>query len=90
MDTTRPFSSRSARRRVCSTRLTAIRQRLAKLQMKIAGGFHMRAGAERFARMRDLVETARHREWNRLNLLRRDPDATMRKLLLILNAVIRD
>ncbi|MYC61958.1 MAG: IS66 family transposase [Caldilineaceae bacterium SB0661_bin_34] len=49
--------------------------RMAKLQMKISGGFRTRAGAERFARMRGLVETARKQGHNLLDLLRQDPDA---------------
>ena len=49
--------------------------RMAKLQMKISGGFRTRAGAERFALMRGLVETARQRAWPLLDLLRLGPDA---------------
>ena len=44
--------------------------RRAKLPMKISGGFRTRAGAERFARMRGLVETARKQGHNLLDLLR--------------------
>ena len=49
--------------------------RRARLQMKIAGGFRTRAGAERFAHMRGLAETARKQGHNLLDLLRQDPDA---------------
>ena len=49
--------------------------RMAKLQMKISGCFRTRAGAERFALMRGLVETARQRAWPLLDLLRLGPDA---------------
>ena len=49
--------------------------RMAKLQMKISGCFRTRAGAERFALMRGLVETARQRQWPLLDLLRRGPEA---------------
>ena len=48
--------------------------RMAKLQMKISGGFRTRAGAERFARVRGLAETARKRGQTLLDLLRLDPD----------------
>ncbi len=50
--------------------------RMAKLQMKISGGFRTRAGAERFARMRGLVETARKRQQNLLELLRQGSEAS--------------
>ena len=61
-------------------RLRALR--MAKLQMKIAGGFRTRAGAKRFAQMRGLIETARQREWHLLDLLRRrrDPAASRHAL----------
>ena len=49
--------------------------RRAKLPMKISGAFRTRAGAERFARMRGLVETARKRKRNLLELLRQGVDA---------------
>ena len=49
--------------------------RMAKLQMKISGGFRTPAGAERFARMRGLAETARKQGQTLLDLLRLDPDA---------------
>ena len=48
--------------------------RMARLQMKISGCFRTRAGAERFARMRGLAETARQRGHTLLDLLRLDPD----------------
>ena len=48
--------------------------RMARLQMKISGGFRTRAGAERFACMRGLAETARKQGCNLLDLLRMDPD----------------
>ncbi len=50
--------------------------RMAKLQMKISGGFRTRAGAERFARMRGLVETVRKQERNLLELLRQGSEAS--------------
>ena len=50
--------------------------RRAKLQMKISGGFRTRAGAERFACMRGLVETARKRQQNLLELLRQGSEAS--------------
>ena len=49
--------------------------RMAKLQMKISGGFRTQAGAERFALMRGLVETARQRAWPLLDLLQLGPEA---------------
>ena len=48
--------------------------RMARLQMKISGSFRTRAGAERFAHMRGLAETARKQGHNLLDLLRLDPD----------------
>ena len=48
--------------------------RMARLQMKIAGCFRTRDGAERFAHMRGLAETARKRGQTLLDLLRLDPD----------------
>ncbi|MCY3659589.1 MAG: IS66 family transposase, partial [Caldilineaceae bacterium] len=48
--------------------------RMARLQMKISGCFRTREGAERFARMRGLAETARKRGQTLLDLLRLDPD----------------
>jgi len=47
--------------------------RMAKLQLRIASCFRTRAGAERFAPMRGLVETTRQREWHLLDLLRLGP-----------------
>ena len=49
--------------------------RMAKLQMKISGGFCTPGGAERFARMRGLIETARKQGYNLLDLLRLEPEA---------------
>ena len=49
--------------------------RMARLQMKISGGFRTPAGAGRFAQMRGLIETARQRERNLLEYLRLGPDA---------------
>ena len=49
--------------------------RMARLQMKISGGFRTPAGAARFARMRSLAETARKRGQTLLDLLRLDPAA---------------
>ena len=49
--------------------------RMAKLQMKISGCFRTWDGAERFAQMRGLIETARQRGQTLLDLLRLDPDA---------------
>ena len=49
--------------------------RMAKLQMKISGGFRTPDGAARFARMRGVIETARQRGQSLLDLLRLDPDA---------------
>ncbi|GEM_PF-7030059 len=49
--------------------------RMAKLPMKISGGFRTPAGVERFARMRGLIETARKQGHNLLDLLRLDPEA---------------
>ena len=37
--------------------------------------FRTRAGAERFAHLRGLVETPRKQKWNLLELLRQGPDA---------------
>ena len=51
--------------------------RMAKVHIKIAGCFRTRDGAERFALLRGLVETARQREWPLLDFLRRGPDAAM-------------
>ena len=48
---------------------------MAKVHMKIAGCFRTPAGAERFALLRGLVETARQRQWPLLDLLRRGPEA---------------
>ena len=48
--------------------------RMAKLQMKISGGFRTPDGAARFAQMRGLAETARQRGQTLLDLLRLDPD----------------
>ena len=48
--------------------------RMARLPMKISGCFRTRAGAERFARMRGLAETARKQGHTLLDLLRLDPD----------------
>ena len=49
--------------------------RMAKLQMKISGGFRTSDGAARFARVRGLAETARQRGQTLPGLLRLDPDA---------------
>ena len=49
--------------------------RMAKLHMKISGGFRTRAGAGRFAQMRGLIETARQRERDLLEFLRTGPEA---------------
>ncbi len=49
--------------------------RMAKPRMKISGGFRTPAGAERFARMRGLIETARKQGHNLLDLLRLEPQA---------------
>ena len=49
--------------------------RMAKPRMKISGGFRTQAGAERFALMRGLVETARQRAWPLLDLLQLGPEA---------------
>ena len=51
--------------------------RMARLQMKISGCFRTRAGAERFAHMRGLAETARKQGQNLLDLLRLAPDAAL-------------
>ena len=51
--------------------------RMAKLQMKISGGFRTRAGVERFAHMRGRAETARKQGRNFLDLLRLAPDAAL-------------
>ena len=48
--------------------------RMVKLQMKISGGFRTPDGAQRFARVRGLAETARQRGQTLLDLLRLDPD----------------
>ena len=48
--------------------------RMAKLQMKISGCFRTPDGAQRFARVRGLAETARQRGQTLLDLLRLDPD----------------
>ena len=48
--------------------------RMARLQMKISGGFRTPDGAARFARMRGVIETARQRGQSLLDLLRLDPD----------------
>ena len=45
--------------------------------MKIAGCFRTREGAERFALLRALVETARQRQWPLLDFLRLEPDAAV-------------
>ena len=49
--------------------------RMAKLQMKISGAFRTRARAECFAHMWGLVETARKRKRNLLELLRQGSNA---------------
>ena len=49
--------------------------RMVKPRMKISGCFRTRAGAERFAHMRGLVETARKQKRNLLELLRQGSDA---------------
>ena len=74
--------------------------RMTKVHIKIAGCFRTRDGAERFALLRGLVETAtRHnpaiRDFDTRLCRRGKPRkvalvAAMRKLLLILNAVVRD
>ena len=51
--------------------------RMTKPRMKISSCFRTRAGAEHFAHMRGLVETTRKREQHLLDILRRDPDATL-------------
>ena len=48
--------------------------RMAKLQMKISGGFRTPDGAQRFAQVRGLAETARQRGQTLIDLLRLDPD----------------
>ena len=48
--------------------------RMAKLQMKISGCFRTPDGAQRFARVRGLAETARQRGQSLIDLLRLDPD----------------
>ena len=48
---------------------------MAKPRMKISGGFRTQAGAERFALMRGLVETAHQRAWPLLDLLQLGPEA---------------
>ena len=48
--------------------------RMAKLQMKISGCFRTPDGAQRFAQVRGLAETARQRGQSLLDLLRLDPD----------------
>ncbi|MXZ42467.1 MAG: transposase [Caldilineaceae bacterium SB0666_bin_21] len=60
-----PFTNNLAEQAMCR----------AKLQMKILGCFRTRAGAERFAHMRGLVETSRKREWYLLDFLWQGPDA---------------
>ena len=52
--------------------------RMAKVHLKIAGCFRTRDGAERFALLRGLVETARQRQWPLLDFLRRGPEAAVR------------
>ena len=52
--------------------------RMAKVHIKIAGCFRTRDGAERFALLRGLVETARQRQWPQLDFLRRGPAAAVR------------
>ena len=51
--------------------------RTVKVQMKISGDFRTRDGAEHFALLRGLVETARQRQWPLLDLLRRGPEAVV-------------
>ena len=63
-DPTVPFTNNLAERAL----------RMAKLQMKISGGFRTPDGAQRFARVRGLAETARQRGQSLLDLLRLDPD----------------
>ena len=48
--------------------------RMARLQMKISGCFRTPDGAQRFAQVRGLAETARQRGQSLLDLLRLDPD----------------
>ena len=55
-------------------------QRMAKVHMKIAGCFRTQAEAERFAHMQGLVETARKRGQNLLDLLRQDLDVSAPQL----------
>ena len=52
--------------------------RMAKVHLKMAGCFRTQDGAERFALLRGLVETARQRQWPLLNFLRLGPDAAVR------------
>ena len=47
----------------------------AKVHLKMAGCFRTRDGAERFALLRGLVETARQRQWPFLDFLRLGPEA---------------
>ena len=63
-DPTVPFTNNRAERAL----------RMARLQMKISGGFRTPDGAARFAQMRGLAETARQRGQTLLDLLRLDPD----------------
>ena len=51
--------------------------RRANVHMKIAGCFRTRDGAEHFALLRGLVETARQRGWSLLDLLRLGPEAAL-------------
>ena len=51
--------------------------RMAKVHIKMAGCFRTWDGAERFALLRGLVETARQRQWNLLDFLQLGPDAAV-------------
>ena len=67
MDPAVPFTHNRAERAL----------RMAKVHLKIAGCFRTRDGAERFALLRGLVETARQRRWPLLDFLRLGPDAAV-------------
>jgi transposase len=51
-----------------------------KVKMKISGGFRTMAGAERFARLRSVVSTARKQGWNILETLAAPPASLIWRL----------
>ena len=51
-----------------------------KLRQKISGGFRSALGADDFATIRSLLDTARKQGWNILNTLAADPEQLIANL----------